>query len=47
MWCACLRQHWCTFKWNPGPWGGVGGREEKGIEATTPLLLYLRGNFSD
>lgn len=29
----------------PAP--GAGGREEKGIAATTPLLLYLRGNFSD
>lgn len=31
----------------PGAGWGAGGREEKGIAATTPLLLYLRGNFSD
>ena len=30
----------------PAP-GAGGGCEEKGIEATAPLLLYLRGNFSD
>lgn len=36
----CLKQHWCGFQ----------GKEEvkrrEGIDAATPLLLCLQGNFS-